>query len=1076
MLAVVRNRCGVISRVEPSAPSAEGLLHLVTVGYTDRDGGRDETFIWEREPSAKLIQSSGLPPVSQAGPMPAAQLNALVRATRWVAINPYLDPSTDRGPLERFPLASPLHGAIEVEDYQMVPLLKALRMPRITLLLADDVGLGKTVEAGLILGELILQRRIQRILVLTPAALREQWRRELQAKFCIEFDVVDRQQTQRLRRDLGLDANPWRSYQHIIASYHYLKQPDVLEDFLAACRTPEGSPHLPWDLLIVDEVHNLAPSAFGEDSDLSRMLRIIAPRFEHKVFATATPHNGRTRCFSGLLEMLDPARFSQTSEFSPAERARVQEVLVRRLKSEINAVTNPPRFAERNPPQALNITLARREARLSTAFSDFRTGVRAAIASALQSEQIAGAFAVEILGKRLLSCPYAFADSWRRVLEGIGASDGATASDVRVSERAVREETGDDREQESRAAHAARVIGAWLKPMAGSLQGEIAALSAAIAGLGLNEPEVAPCEDARYEALRQLIRQRLQTPDRSWLADERIVVFTEFKTTLDYLAARLNRDFPGEGLILLLFGAGEMDQRKRDAVINAFNDPHAAVRILVATDAASEGLNLQHSTRYLLHFDVPWNPARLEQRNGRIDRYGQARDVTVFHFASDDDADLDFLFYVATKVHQIREDLGATAEIFDQAVQQRLIENRADADIRGQVDFALSRARGRTQVPRDASARSRDLSGAEQGRQLAALRQELDLDPETLRNTLEIALGFQAGLPRLQPDGRPGAFRLVPPVPATWRDVVDESLRLPPVGGGTIGALPALTFDSQSCIKTIAGRPIFRPDPDVALLHLWHPLVQQTLQFFARVRFPGTSTTASRWTISLDDQIPNDTDAWILLTVEELAVNELRETIHHWVRTLVVPVQQGRIGQPLPHRPASEFRRGQTAAVTDGYKRRAQDVWLDAEAELRELASQEASVLTRQLQQQLQTDREAALRRESERFQSRQGELSHLITETRIDRLERELEELAGERAQGLLFDPEQALTRLQASSEAKEAELRRLRLHIEDLRDQLNHERDRVLNLLIPRRYTLRGHAQVMPVAVEIRFREARP
>ncbi len=1076
MLAVVRNRCGVISRVQPSHTSADGLLHLVTLSFTDREGGRDESFIWEREPAARLIPSSGFPPVSQSSPMPAAQFDAMVCATRWSAINPYVDPDTERGPLERLPLASPLHGAIEVEDYQMVPLLKALRMPRVALLLADDVGLGKTVEAGLILSELILQRRIQRILILTPASLREQWRAELHAKFCLDFDIVDRDQTQQLRRRLGLDANPWRSSQHIIASYHYLKQPDVLEDFLAASRVPDGSPHLPWDLLIVDEVHNLAPAAFGDDSDLSRMLRIVAPQFEHKLFATATPHNGRTRCFSGLLEMLDPARFSQTSELTPAERSRVQEVLVRRLKSEINEATAPPRFSTRHPPQALNLRLARGESRLSQVFREFRQGVHRAIATARQSEQTAGSFAVEILGKRLLSCPYAFADSWRRVREGLASPDPAAATEVRVSERGVREETGDDREQESRTAHAARVIGAWLKPLSASIQGEIDAIDSALADLGLSATNAQPGEDARYDALKRLIAERLRTAEHAWLTDERLVVFTEFKTTLDYLVSRLERDFPGEGVILRLFGTGEMDQREREAVIAAFNDPSAAVRILVATDAASEGLNLQHTARHLLHFDVPWNPARLEQRNGRIDRYGQARDVSIFHFASDDDADLDFLFYVATKVHQIREDLGSTGEIFDQAVQQRLIENRADDDVRRQMEFALSRTRGRVPLPRDASARSRDLSGEEPGRQLAALRRELDLDPASLRSTLEVALGFQAGLPRLAPDGRPGAFRFVPPVPGAWREVVDATLRLPVASGRALGALPAVTFDSASCLRTIAGRPVFRPDPDVALLHLWHPVIQHTLQFFARIRFPGTPTTASRWAVSLDPRIPPEAEAWILLTLEELGVNELRETVHHWVRTVVMPVQRRRLGEPLPHRPASEYRRAAASPGGPELERQAGELWLELETDLRDWLARETDSLTQRLQQQFQTDRETALRREAERFQSRQGELSQLITETRIERLERELDELSRERAQGLLFDPQSAIARLQTSAEAKEAELRRLRLHIEELRDQLNRERDRVLTQLIPRRFTLRGGAQVLPVAVEIRFPGVRP
>ena len=160
-------------------------------------------------------------------------------------------------------------------------------MPRVSLLIADDVGLGKTIEAGLILTELLLRRRIRRILVLAPAALRWQWRDELWEKFSLRFEVVDRHQTDRTRRRLGMDANPWRSFDRIVSSYHYLRQPDVREQFLSACHTPEGSPHLPWDLLIVDECHNLMPAPFGKDSELCRTLRLVAPRFEHRLFLSA---------------------------------------------------------------------------------------------------------------------------------------------------------------------------------------------------------------------------------------------------------------------------------------------------------------------------------------------------------------------------------------------------------------------------------------------------------------------------------------------------------------------------------------------------------------------------------------------------------------------------------------------------------------------------------------------------------------------------------------------------------------------------------------------------------------------
>ena len=1076
MLAVVRNRCGVISRVAASAPAMEGVLHLVTIDFSDSDGGREETLVWEREPSARIIEATGLPRVGDTPAMPPAQFAAMVRASRWGAVHPYIDPDTSAGPLERLPLTSPMHGAIEVEDYQMVPLLKAMRMPRVTLLLADDVGLGKTVEAGLVMGELVLQRRIQRILILTPASLRGQWREEMQQKFCMNFEVVDRAQTQLLRRRLGIEANPWRCHPHIVASYHYLKQPDVLEEFLATCRTVDGSPHLPWDLLVVDEAHNLAPAAFGDDSELSKMLRTIAPYFEHKIFATATPHNGRTRCFSGLLEILDPARFSQASEFTPAERSRVQEVLVRRLKSEINAVTNPPRFSDRQPPQALPLQFSSAEARLALAFGGFRRAVQTLTARVRGSERVAGAFAAEVLGKRLLSCAFAFADSWHRTLDGLRADEPAPATEVRMSERAVREETGDDREAESRTAHAVRVIGAWLKPLEGQLNEHIENITNALGDLGLGDAgAVRPNMDARYSALRGLVQRLLKETGGEWRENERLVVFTEFKTTLDYLVGRLREDFPGDGVVLELFGVGDMDENERKAVTDAFNDPTAAVRILVATDAASEGLNLQTTARYLLHFDVPWNPARIEQRNGRIDRYGQARDVSVFHFSSDDDADLNFLAYVVTKVHHIRNDLGSTGEIFDAAVQRRLIECQADEDVRRDMERSLELAQGRANIPRDPAARSRDVSGEVEGERLEVLRRELDLNPDSLRQTVEIAMSHQVGLPRLREDGRANTWRLVQPIPGGWQDVVDEALRVQRDDGSVVGALPAITFDAAACVKTIAGRPVFRPDVDVALLHLWHPVIQQSLQFFARIRFPGTATSVSRWTVSNDPSIPAGTDAWILLTLEELGVNELRETFHHWVRTVVVPVRNGDLGEPLPHRPAADYARS-VNVLDNSLLSRAGELWLDVEAGLRDLVLRQKAELTQQLTVQLAQDRLEAARTESERFQSRQGELSQLITETRMDRLEREIDLLTQERNQGVLFDPDNTLARLRDSMESKESELRRLRLHIEDLREQLNRERDRVLNLLIPRRFTLRGEAQCLPVAVEIRFREARP
>jgi len=482
MLAIVRKRRGVISAVR-EFDGESGRLHLVGIEYKDNQRPDAEEVVWELEPRKHILEPTELPPATSP-PMSAEDFDSLVRAARWTAISPYLDPDAD-GPLDRLPASAPFHGAVEIDDYQLVPLLKALRMPRVNLLIADDVGLGKTIEAGLILSELLIRRRVNRVLILTPASLRIQWRDEMWSKFSLPFDVIDRDSTLKLKRTLGIDANPWRCCSRIIASYHYLRQPDILEQFLSACRTPEDSPQLPWDLLIVDEVHNVMPASFGDDSQLCRALRMIAPQFEHRLFLTATPHNGHTRSFTGLLEMLDPVRFSRTDELRPAERERIKQVVIRRLKREINERTDPPRFCTRRPPQAILLDFTPEELALIRAYESFRTKVRSVISAASKKRRLAGNFAIEILGKRMLSGPMTFLESWRRCKLGLAEEDAADDQDVVAAGRSAKEDTDDDREAQQRESTAAVVIGSWMKAIADDVGDEIEAIDQAADGLGV---------------------------------------------------------------------------------------------------------------------------------------------------------------------------------------------------------------------------------------------------------------------------------------------------------------------------------------------------------------------------------------------------------------------------------------------------------------------------------------------------------------------------------------------------------------------------------------------------------------
>jgi len=1062
LLVTVRNRRGIIGPVTPfQHRNAGGVFHLVQVNYSDLDGPPQDQLVWELEPHKQLIQPRQTPsPNLDTKPMIAREFDALTRAVRWSALQPFVSPDPQVSSAWPSPLASPFHGAIQPDDFQLVPLVKALRMPRISLMISDDVGLGKTIEAGLILAELILRRRVRRVLILCPASLRFQWQQEMAEKFALNFDLVDRLSTIALQHQLGPGANPWRSFSKVIASYHYLKQADVFEEFRAASQAQPGTPNLSWDLLIVDEAHNLAPSAVGQESDLSRALGLIAPFFEHKLFLSATPHNGHTRSFTGLLERLDPVRFTRKGELNDRDKNRIREVNVRRLKREINAATKPPRFCERQL-SALPIALDAREERLSQAFQDFRQAVRRAVAGEARQRQRVGAFAVEILGKRLLSCPWAFAESWHRYQLALATDAAASDASARAAESAVREDTGDDLEAESRHQHAVHTVGLWLKPFLSVLRAETAAIDAALSGLKLRpfDPGTNPAADARFHALLHWLDDNLLF-GKAWLADERLIIFTEYKTTLDYLHRRLLARYQDNDAILTL--SGNMGEHERADIKAAFNDPAAKVRILIATDAASEGLNLQETARFLLHWDIPWNPARLEQRNGRLDRHGQARDVVIHHFATEDDQDLAFLAHVIGKLETIREDIGATGELFERAFERRFIQGEDVSVLEKELDLGARQAQQRVEIPRDTQIQPQNDDALASRAQLAALAAELDLSPTTLRQTLETAMAFDFRFPVFRDEGSATRVRFSTEVPSAWQAIVDDSVRQARTGG-----LPALTFDPAFFIDTLAnGRQVFRPKRDTLLLHLAHPVFLQTFATFARLRFKEGAR--QRWILRRGG-VPAGADAVLLFTVEELAVNDLRETFHHWSRTLALPVKGRTLGQLLPHQSAKIWRSSIVGDASEADRVAVCNWWPDVEDDLKSFLDGWRTKLGGRLKQALESQRADAIAAENERYQSRQGEVSRLIEENTVERLRRELAELATDLSQTLLFTEDQR--EIIKRRESLEAELLNRNQHYEQLRTLLAAERERITKNLLPLRYSMSGEIQVFPIALDVRL-----
>ncbi len=623
------------------------------------------------------------------------------------------------------------------------------------------------------------------------------------------------------------------------------------------------------------------------------------------------------------------------------------------------------------------------------------------------------------------------------------------------------------RKLKGRFQYAAKTTGAWFKPLLSRLTQEVANIDIALEELGFvpQDDNVLPYPefDERWERLLLLIKKQLRNGN-NWVQENRLVIFTEYKTTLDYLERRLKETFNKEPqAIRVLFGG--MSDPQREEIKQAFNDPDHPVRILVATDAASEGLNLQETAHLILHYDIPWNPARLDQRNGRLDRHGQARDVIVFHFTSEDDADLKFLGHVVGKVNTIREELGSMGEVFDAAFQRKFTDLLDTNLVVRSLDEAVEKRKGRTQIPR-----AEIETGNDEVLALQKFEQEIDLTPETLKSTLEIALGLGVGLPRFEEPDNQGRLRLRSPIPQQWQALIDDHLRLE-ADKGQRGALPALVFDSKHFIQTRNGRLIYRPTKDTVLLHLGHPIFHQALAMFARARFPGgmDNWAVSRWTVRYGN-IPAGNDGLLLLTVEELAVNELREPFHHWIRTVRFPVTGGKLGEVLAHIPAgvdhpSQIQPNQTAI------NQAQDLWDEISVDVKDKISQMAKELTEEMSSELKLNKETALKQEKERFKSRIKEVEKAMGDTTLKKLEKDRDRIINDMRQLNVFSEDDR--KQEEELQNLEEELQRRRNRYGELLKQLESEQTRIINNTLPKRYSLRGKVQVFPVTVEIRLPE---
>lgn len=811
----------------------------------DAQGERVEV-LWDAEISARVLDEDSWQAVGIGAPDSPEVLAAHLRAVRWRSAT-----AADRDLLQ-----APFRAGIRLDAYQLLPLRKALRLPRVNLLIADDVGLGKTIEAGLVLRELLLRRRIDFIVIAAPPAMTAQWKDELEAKFGLSFEIIDREHIGEMRRERGFSVNPWTTGSRFIISHRLLTDETYtagLRDVLEA--TPART------LFILDEAHHAAPSAgfrYAVSSQLTKSIRELAERFEHRLFLTATPHNGHSNSFSALLEMLDPQRFTRGVEVRPRD---LEPVMVRRLKADLRRLGEafPERVIDPIPLAGLpedtpELDLARRLA----AYGDLRMKRIAALTS--QKASLAK-LAFVGLQQRLLSSIAAFVRTLKRhraalqlVLDGQAVTTAPAAARAFVEipssddeadlERDTDQESEIDADEDA-AAVAASVLGAAEATKA-ALKAELAAVDEmlAIAERHASQP------DARVRWLVNWIKANLLAQGQ-WNR-RRLIIFTEYEDTRRWIERRLREAFAEtdriDERIDVFTGATGAD--RRESVKRAFNaDPDKEpLRILICTDAAREGINLQTHCADLIHLDLPWNPSRLEQRNGRIDRKLQpAKQVFCRYFRYEQrDADI-VLDALVRKTETIREELGSVGQVIEDRIAKRLAEGgigsdqakdlaRAILDEKDDERSALARA----EMEDDERTRHERLMKEQEElrRALERSRERVGVDPGDLRRVTAAAL-WRAGLAldsmRGDQVGDVTTFRLDPENPAFkdagWDDAFDD-LRIRPRKRNE----RLRDWRRNAPVRAIAFEPPVQSDgsdaTDIVQVHLEHRLVRRLLARF----------------------------------------------------------------------------------------------------------------------------------------------------------------------------------------------------------------------------------------------------
>ncbi|HPC76857.1 MAG TPA: helicase-related protein, partial [bacterium] len=671
-----------------------------------------------------------------------------------------------------------------------------LKQPRIRFLLADDPGAGKTIMAGLTIKELKLRKLARRILIVVPGHLKDQWRRELKEKFNEEFTVLDR-----YTFSAYYGENPWEKNEQVITSIDFAKQDEILPAL--------NSVH--WDLVVVDEAHKMSAYSYGDKVSKTQRYKfgeVLSRTSNHLLLLTATPHKGDPENFRLFLDLLVPGFFASAEMIEESLRNKDNLLFIRRLKEDLRDFEGKPIFTRRFPI-TIKFRLTDKEKELYNEVSHY---VIEQYNKALANDKKRNVtFALTILQRRMASSTYALLRSLERRKERL---EKFLKGEEKQREISGDFEESEDLEEKERWKREEELESLSLAKNPEELKQEIRELERLIE----KAREIVKSEnEIKLSELRKAIEEGFRKINEM-NGRPRILIFTESRDTLEYLGKKIES---WGYKVNFIHGGMNIDERIQAEKI--FRDE---TDIMVATEAAGEGINLQFC-HIMINYDIPWNPNRLEQRMGRIHRYGQSKDVYIFNLVAEDTREGQVLAKLFDKLEEIRDKLGSD-RVFDvigdvfygknlyQLILDAVTNAKTMDDILKELDIQpdkeyLSRIKeifGETLATRFIDyTRIRDM--AEKAR-------EYRLVPEYVEEFFKRAFVKAGGKFRELKDG----FIAIDSVPYDIRKIAEE-VDFKNRFGIMMRSYPKVTFD-----KDIASR-----NPDTEFISFGHPLLEALIQW-----------------------------------------------------------------------------------------------------------------------------------------------------------------------------------------------------------------------------------------------------